>query len=160
MDLIDRVIAREGGAKITRDPVDPGGVTKYGISQRAHPELDIPALTYQHAKAIYQHEYLDTPGIGRIRDLYLRELVFDYAVHSGPERAVKDLQKIVGVEQDGKIGTLTLNAIDAQLARTTPVWRVYLAYIRERCLFLCRQVVARPVKVKYLVGWISRVLSI
>lgn len=47
MDMIDRVIAREGGSKITRDLHDPGGVTKYGISQRAYPDEDIENMTLE-----------------------------------------------------------------------------------------------------------------
>ena len=33
--IIPMIIAAEGGAKVTKDPADPGGLTKYGISQRA-----------------------------------------------------------------------------------------------------------------------------
>ncbi len=29
-----KTLIREGGAKITKDPNDPGGLTKYGISKR------------------------------------------------------------------------------------------------------------------------------
>ena len=52
-DIIDDVLKREGGEKITKDPSDPGGTTKYGISQRAFPDLDIEALNEQQAKQIY-----------------------------------------------------------------------------------------------------------
>jgi lysozyme family protein len=36
--------------------------------------------------------------------------VFDYGVNSGVVRAARVLQRIVGVEQDGKIGPITLAA--------------------------------------------------
>ena len=44
-DIINEVLESEGGSRITKDPLDAGGTTKYGISQRAYPKLDIEALT-------------------------------------------------------------------------------------------------------------------
>ncbi len=38
---------------LVNDPNDPGGETKYGISKRAYPELDIANLTLEQAKGIY-----------------------------------------------------------------------------------------------------------
>ena len=43
-DIIEQVIESEGGSRITKDPLDPGGTTKYGVSQRAYPDLDIEKL--------------------------------------------------------------------------------------------------------------------
>lgn len=38
---------------------DTGGLTKYGISQNAYPDLDIENLTVEQAKAIYKEDYWD-----------------------------------------------------------------------------------------------------
>jgi lysozyme family protein len=38
-------------------PGDPGGETKYGISKRAYPEVDIKNLTLEGAKALYLRDY-------------------------------------------------------------------------------------------------------
>ena len=54
-DCIAHVLAAEGG--LVNDPKDPGGVTKFGISQRSYPALDIRALTLDDAKTIYQRDY-------------------------------------------------------------------------------------------------------
>jgi len=43
--IIKEVLRREGGAKLTKDPDDPGGVTKYGISKRSNPDVDVENLT-------------------------------------------------------------------------------------------------------------------
>ena len=56
-EMVKNIIEREGGAKITRDPDDPGGTTKYGISQRAHKDVDIENLTYDQAVNIYNEHY-------------------------------------------------------------------------------------------------------
>ena len=156
MDLVDRVIAREGGAKVTNDPADPGGLTKYGISSRRFPTIDIRALTYEQARALYIEHFLAQPGFTKIKDEYLQELVFDYGVHSGPEVAIKALQKLLGVTQDGVLGPTTIETLDA----TNLTFRFYIAYMRERLLFLARLVMRKPSSLKYLAGWISRVLSV
>ena len=50
---IVKTLAKEGGAIFTDDPNDAGGATKYGISQRAYPNVDIRNLTEQQAREIY-----------------------------------------------------------------------------------------------------------
>ncbi len=155
MDMIDRLISREGGDKITRDPNDPGGLTKFGISQRSYPDLDITNLTYTAAKDIYIRDYFTKPHIHLLPNEQLQESVLDYAVHSGVETAIRAVQKLCGVYQDGKIGIKTIAACE----RLGPL-NIREALKRERCLFLVRQVKMKPVKIKYLEGWISRVLSL
>jgi len=156
MDLIDRVISREGGSKVVRDPADPGGTTKYGIAQRSHPNVDVENLTYEQAREIYRREYLVAPHIDAIEDEYLCEHVFDYAVHSGPAAAIKALQRLLGLPQSGTLDEATL-----QKLRATPMsFRFYMAYMRERLVFLARVIQKRPSSIKYLAGWTSRVLNI
>lgn len=154
MDMVDRVIAREGGAKITNIPGDSGGLTKYGISQSSHPDINIAALTYDQAKDIYIKEYYTQPNI-HLLPTYIQEYVLDFGVHSGPKTAIQFLQKVIGATQDGVIGNETLN----KLVTNDPT-TITKAYIRERCLFLAKQVITQPTKLKFLVGWLSRVLSL
>ena len=53
--LVKKVLKHEGG--YVNDPSDPGGETKYGISKRAFPDLDIKNLTEEQAILIYYDEY-------------------------------------------------------------------------------------------------------
>ena len=55
------VVGAEGG--YVCDPNDPAGATKYGISQRAYPSLNIQSLTLDDAKAIYQRDYWAPLGL-------------------------------------------------------------------------------------------------
>ncbi len=107
-DCIAHVLAAEGG--LVNDPKDPGGVTKFGISQRSYPALDIRALTLDDAKAIYQRDYW-TPIQGEALPAGLDLLVLDHAVNAGPARAVRLLQHLVGVPEDGLMGPVTLAGI-------------------------------------------------
>ena len=62
--IIADLIVREGG--LVSDPDDRGGMTKFGISQRAHPELDIPNLTKEEAKQVYFEDYWVGGHVNRV----------------------------------------------------------------------------------------------
>lgn len=49
------VVGLEGG--YTNNAKDPGGETKYGISKKAYPSVDIQNLTLDQAKGIYAKDY-------------------------------------------------------------------------------------------------------
>jgi len=92
---------------------DKGGLTKYGISQKAYPKLNIRALTKQQAQDIYKRDYYDACKAELIKDELLALHVFDMAVNAGVSRAAKLLQEVAGVAQDGIIGNITLNKVNS-----------------------------------------------
>lgn len=104
------LIGHEGG--YVNHPSDPGGETKFGISKRSHPDLDIAALTLADAKAIYKRDYWDRVR-GDALPPALAFLVFDAAVNNGVGRAIRWLQAAARVTVDGKIGPATLVAAEA-----------------------------------------------
>ena len=75
------VIGVEGG--YVNNPEDPGGETKYGISKRAYPDLDIRNLTLAAAKAIYLRDYWTAHHCDQM-EWGKALLVFDCAVNGGP----------------------------------------------------------------------------
>ena len=107
-DCIAHVLAAEGG--LVNNPQDPGGVTKFGISQRSYPALDIRALSLDDAKTIYQRDYWDKIQ-GEALPAGLDLLLLDHAVNAGPARAVRLLQHLVGVPEDGLMGPVTLAGV-------------------------------------------------
>jgi lysozyme family protein len=109
-DAIDLILKLEGG--YVNHPADPGGETKYGISKRAHPELDIANLSPDQAREIYRSDYWN-PTAARIYDTAprLAGVVFDAAVNHGNGQAVRLLQKIVQTNADGIIGPMTIAAL-------------------------------------------------
>lgn len=104
---IEFVLAEEGGT--VNDPHDPGGLTKYGISQRSYPDVDILRLTLDDATAIYRRDYWD-----KIRGDELPAgidlLVFDSAVNQGVAVASRLLQASLNVHVDGAIGPMSIKA--------------------------------------------------
>lgn len=104
----NRLIGHEGG--YVNNPKDPGGETKYGISKRAYPDVDIAALTLDQAKAIYRRDYWDRARCDELPPAVAFQ-VFDTAVNSGIGQAIRFLQRAVGVADDGNVGPLTINAV-------------------------------------------------
>lgn len=105
----------EGG--YADNPKDPGGATNMGITLatlsawRGHPmtKMQVKNLTKDEAAQIYKAQYWDKV-MGDELPAGLDYAVFDFAINSGPARAAKALQKIVGVEPDGIIGAKTITA--------------------------------------------------
>jgi len=117
------VLGAEGG--FVNDPRDSGGATKFGITQETlaawrrsrDPNATVTVdhvreLKVEEAKEIYRSRYwnvLRCDDLPRGVDL----LVFDLGVNAGPARSAKILQEVLGVEQDGSIGPVTLNGLNA-----------------------------------------------
>jgi len=155
-ETFDRALALvlefEGG--FVDHPSDPGGATNLGITRatlakaRGRPVsvADIKALTRPEAGTIYRRLYWQTV---RADDLPpgLDLAVFDFAVNSGPARAVRALQAVLGTTQDGRVGPNTLEAAWAAEREET-----VRALTRERLRFL-RALSTWPVFGR---GWTSR----
>lgn len=118
------ILAAEGG--LVDDPRDPGGITKFGISKRAYPMLDIPNLTEDDAARIYERDYFTRAGCWMYRDA-LALAVFDAAVNQGVPTAVRLLQLSLGISADGQAGPLTSEA-----AAKADDREVLLAFVKRR----------------------------
>ena len=99
---IERVLINEGG--YVNDPNDAGGETKYGISKRAYPGVDIKNLTTDEAKAIYKKDYWDKIKGDNINSDEIAYEIFDTAVNMGVRTSSKIAQMVVGAYPDGFIG--------------------------------------------------------
>jgi len=82
----DLVIKFEGD--LSNDSADPGGLTRWGISQRAYPTLNIRTLTIAEAMGIYKKDYWDACGCDDI-EYPLDIIIFDSAVNCGVGTAQK-----------------------------------------------------------------------
>lgn len=134
---LDLVLAHEGG--FSNHPKDPGGATNRGVTQRVYdawrerkglPKRSVRQITIGEARTIYLEQYW-APIQGDELPLGLDYALFDFAVNSGVSRAVKELQKILGVRVDGVMGTMTLGAI-----RKAPVEKLIEDLCYRRMAFL------------------------
>lgn len=105
----------EGGFVDNR--FDPGGATNMGITQATlsnyrgytATKLDVKRLTQTEASAIYLKQYWE-PLLAQQLPAGVDMFMFDYAVNSGPARAVKALQSSLGLPPDGNLKVSTLQA--------------------------------------------------
>lgn len=122
-EAFDRLISNEGG--YVNNPADPGGETKFGISKRSYPEVDIKNLTRNQAREIYQRDFWQRGEMDQF-DGAIAFQVFDAAVNHGIETAIRLLQRAVDVAEDGHIGPVTVAAIHAR--SITDVLMLFLAH--------------------------------
>lgn len=76
----------------TNNPVDPGGETRYGISKRQYPILDIKTLKLADALTIYERDYWKPCG-GPTLAWPLALAVFDSAINLGLDDALPWLKR-------------------------------------------------------------------
>jgi len=108
-DAFERLLGHEG--RYVNNPADPGGETNWGISKRSYPELDIKNLQRWEAQAIYRRDFWSRVNADKLPDGVTFQL-FDFAVNSGAETAVRYLQRAVGVADDGHWGPISQVALD------------------------------------------------
>lgn len=126
---VDFVIDKlEGGQQLV---TDPGGRTRYGISSRSHPNIDIIELKREQAVEIYRNDYWDVCGCDKYpwpMDL----IIFDAAVNQGTAYAQL-------------LGSTASDYIEALLLRV------------ERYAEVANN---NPSRRRYLLGWINRLMKI
>ena len=112
------VLEEEGG--FSNHPRDPGGATMRGVTLESFrafvkPDAsvdDLKAITAEQAGVVYRRHYWDKVLGASLPD-GVDHAVFDFAVNSGPVRAVNMLQAIVGAKVDGHVGPETLRMVGA-----------------------------------------------
>ena len=113
------VLTHEGGW--SDDPADPGGVTNLGVTigtlslwlGRPATRAEVRALTVATVAPIYRRRFWDAIQ-GDALPAGLDYALFDFAVNSGPRRAVIGLQRVLGVADDGRLGPVTLAALQGR----------------------------------------------
>ena len=154
-DIIDVVIKHEGG--YVNDPKDLGGETKYGITKRFYPDVDIKNLTVEDAKQIYYNDYWVKNKVPQMPN-NLKHIYFDMCINQGKGTAVKVLQRAVNskggdLEVDGGLGPKTIEAINKYKPCDN----------RTRCYRLKHYydlVNKKPEQEKFLFGWFRRALEV
>ena len=146
-DIINDVIEKEGG--YVNDPKDPGGETKYGISKRAFPRVDIKSLTKEDAKKIYKDNYW-IPSKAESIPENLRHIYFDMCVNFGMRGAGRVLQRACNgknknkIEIDGRVGKKTIEACKNLEPDRLRAYRV---------LKFAKIVIKKPTQEKFWFGW-------
>ena len=152
-EIIEKVLEHEGG--YVNDPKDLGGETKYGITKRFYPDIDIKNLTIEQAKEIYKKDYWDKNKVESLpRNLW--HIYFDMCVNMGKRTAVKVLQRAAvnkgrDIKVDGGLGPMTIKALNG----------VELDRVRAfRVKYYVDLITAKPEQEKFYLGWFRRATEV
>lgn len=145
--VISIILEHEGG--YVNNPNDPGGETKYGISKKSYPNLDIKSLTSEQAKQIYYNDFWVPLKLDNIESERLRLHLFDFAVNAGKSKAIKTLQDVLGRLETGKMENDTIRAANLSTKNVPKL------YAEERIAYYKRLAKARGDQ--FLKGWLKRV---
>lgn len=155
--LIGFVLDHEGG--YVNDPDDPGGETKFGISKRSYPDVDIKALTAEEAREIYFANWWLPLRCNEIKHDRIAQKYLDTCVNVGKSAGTKILQKAVTAAgimamPDGIIGPRTLAAVNSIDPVALIVQMRY--YQADYYRYLIRR---NPTLAKFERGWMKRAAS-
>ena len=152
-EIIEKVLHHEGG--YVNDPKDLGGETKYGITKRFYPDVDIKNLTIEQATDIYKSDYWDKNKVESLPQ-NLWHIYFDMCVNMGKRTAVKVLQRAAvnrgkDIEVDGGLGPMTIGALKG----------VELDRVRAfRVKYYVDLITAKPEQEKFFLGWFRRATEV
>ena len=144
----------EGG--YVNHPNDPGGQTKWGISQKSYPNLDIKNLTIEQAKQIYYCDFWQKVPFEKIISDEISTKLFSICVNMGNLAGVRCVQRALravgnAVKDDGILGNITLNAINSAKSD------VLLAALKSEAAGYYRVLNARNPKFGvFIEGWLNR----
>lgn len=97
------VLRAEGG--YANNPDDPGGETKFGISKRSYPDLDIANITADDAQQIFKKDFFDKVGGDVLLKINpgLAAHVADMAFNAGPRAAIRLMYDAAGLPRESQI---------------------------------------------------------
>lgn len=154
---VKRVLKNEWG--YSNDPQDEGKETKWGISRRAYPKLDIKHIHIKQAIQIYYTDYWLRFNCSLLPNP-IDEDFFDAVVNTGGEGAIVTLQKALNtllqrkILEYGEMGPETESAI-----RKVDIFRLKDKFILERIRYYLRITDRDETQRKFLRGWLHRVLE-
>jgi lysozyme family protein len=154
---LSEVLLTEGG--YVDHPDDRGGPTNFGITQKTLSDFlgreatvdEVKNLDIDTVRKIYKSNYWDRLRLSFIIDSRLSDIIFDQAVNRGTRRVAEQIQRVVGVKQDGIIGPLTLKAINNMDSK-----KMLLNFIKQSQDAYVSIVTHNPSQLVFLSGWIKR----
>jgi len=146
----------ESGGLITFSPVvieDSGGITKFGVSQKAHPDVDVKSLTISQAQTIFRQYWTQIVG-DSISSQANANNYFDHAVNAGSSTA-----KSLAIQALRKMGSQIsesagFNAVAKEINRYTTNFNKFFGAEREA--YYKSLAKADPRNADSLEGWLSR----
>ena len=170
--FLELVLAAEGG--FVNDPDDRGGATNFGITvemfrtyindveDRDYPcgleeaQERLVSISIEDVRSIYMMYYWEEVQADSLPP-YINVMVADWAVNSGPQRAIIGLQRVVGASPDGIIGPETRAKVQAKINNGEGRFLHELYIARLRSYY---DISGLKNNEKFLAGWNNRVTKL
>lgn len=157
--IIAKVIGTEGG--YVNNPADPGGATKYGITQKYLTNArqgaqfaDLPSsvadITAQQAHDLYAADQWQVIK-GDSLPPAVALLAFDCAVNAGPGTAANILEAALGIAADGIIGPHVIAA-----SKATDPQALAAEFAARNAVHYAKFYTTES---QFMLGWMRRVIS-
>lgn len=159
--IIRKIVLVEGG--LANDPTDRGGLTHFGLTRpfletvtaRRWTDDDIRGLTSERAVSIYAL-WARMRRLDQLPENYLLAwVVIDFSVITTERRAIRAVQKYLGVAQDGIAGAETQGAwhrlTDEEHRQAA------LFVLAERIVHHGNDITQNPSQASHAKGWSVRV---
>ncbi len=174
------VVLKNEGVICSSNPLDNGGITKFGISFRLLKSLssedlrecgidfpvqedDVRYMTVDQAKKVYKLVFWDKFRFSEIESQPVCNYIFDMAINMGASSAIKCAQRATWainlnqfrdrIADDGVYGSITLNAINS---KSTVILGLMCAMKAERGNYYRNLIIKNPQKKEFLNGWLNR----
>lgn len=167
-DLYFPKILKFEGIVYENDPVDTGGCTKFGLVLQDLIDFhldkdkdgnydcnDVKQITKDDASVIYKKIYWDYFKADNIINQSIAEYIVDGGINQGNKTIAKYIQNILGLDKDGIVGEITLNAINSHNQED-----LYNKLKKRRIDKYNAIVSINPTQSKFIKGWLNRVKAI
>lgn len=161
VDAIEQVLKHEGG--FVNNPLDKGGATNWGITQRVYEAFkgrkvtidEIKSMPKSEAIAIYKRNYWDAIGGDAIRFYSVAFSLFDQAVNRGVSAALKQAQSVLGLTPTGRLDPSFISSLNAIKEEK------FLSDFVKASKDAYNAIVSKnPSQSIFLKGWLNRVTSL
>lgn len=178
LEVIEAVMAREGGDRYSDRSADRGGPTRWGVTEATARQYGYAGdmRDYPKAEAIKVYTAIwNQLRLSTIEgfDADLATYLFDYGVNAGPGRAATDLQRLLNVlndrqrfypdlNVDGAIGPRSLSALERYAkGRDRAGTRLLAEAINALRITHCVELAERQGSQETnLFGWLSRICNL
>jgi lysozyme family protein len=159
-DAINKVLLHEGG--YVNNPLDKGGATNFGITQKVYETFigrpvtiaEMKAMPKGNAIAIYKKDYWDKVQGDKIKNYGVAFALFDQSVNRGHKKVISQAQSILKIPVNGIAEANFVTAINKYPSKD--FLDKFITMSKQSYIDIVKN---NPSQVTFLKGWLNRIAS-